>query len=88
MTKPVTVRYWAAARALAGVETEVVTADEMLCSGPCTVADVLAVVAGRHPRAERVLSVSSVLVDGVAVTRGHGVDPGALLEVLPPFAGG
>ena len=53
-----------------------------------SVADVLAVVAGRHPRAERVLSVSSVLVDGVAVTRGHGVEPGVVLEVLPPFAGG
>jgi molybdopterin converting factor small subunit len=88
MAKQVTLRYWAAARAIAGVETEQVAWDELLCSGECTVADILAVVGGRRPELDPILAVASILVDGIAVTRGHPVVAGDTLEVLPPFAGG
>lgn len=87
MADPVTVRYWAGARSVTGVESESYPWDET-CAGGCTVADLLEVVVGRHPAAERVLAVASLIVDGLAVTRGHRIVPGAVVEVLPPFAGG
>ncbi len=81
----VTVRYWASARAAAGVETEEFAADSL---------DQLleAVRAAHQPRLTAVLAASSLLVDSVAV--GHRdpatvpLAPGATVEVLPPFAGG
>jgi molybdopterin converting factor small subunit len=79
----VTVRYFAAARAAASVEEERVTA------GP-TVGEVLDAVRAAHDEElRRVLSRCSYLVDGIAV---HGTETplrdGAVLDVLPPFAGG
>lgn len=82
-----TVRYWAAARAAAGRESDIVA--------PGTLAEVLAEVRWRHarnPRFAPVLDVCSVLVGDVPVGgRHHGsvqVRPGEVVELLPPFAGG
>jgi molybdopterin converting factor small subunit len=81
----VTVRYFAGARAAAGVQDESVE-----LPGEPTVADALSAVRDRHGAAlARVLTASSFLLDGVAVRdRSAPVPPGALLDVLPPFAGG
>ncbi|QKW28210.1 MoaD/ThiS family protein [Streptomyces seoulensis] len=81
----VTVRYWAAAKAAAGVAEE-----------PCealTLAEALDAVRERHPGAlARVLLRCSFLIDGDPVgTRGHEtvrLIEGGTVEVLPPFAGG
>jgi sulfur-carrier protein len=81
----VTVRYFAGARAAAGVPSE----DVELHSG-ATVADVLDVVAERHGEAlTKVLAACSFLLDSVAVRdRDTPLPPSAELDVLPPFAGG
>jgi molybdopterin converting factor small subunit len=81
----ITVRYFAGARAAAGVASE----DVELPDG-ATVAEVLGSLAERHgARLRRVLDASSVLVDEVAVRdRSLPLRPGAVLDVLPPFAGG
>jgi molybdopterin converting factor small subunit len=87
--QPVTVRFWAAARAAAGVEAE-----EVAVAGPVTLADVVRRVLAAHddPRLERVLGVCSVLVgDRPAGAQEPGevlVNPGETVEFLPPFAGG
>jgi molybdopterin converting factor small subunit len=78
----VTVRYWAAARAAAGRREELVDAG--------TVGDLMAAIGSRPPLA-RVLTASSLLVDGSAVRQddvGHPLPGGAVVDVLPPFAGG
>lgn len=82
----VLVRYFASARAAAGVEEEKVE----LPSGEATVYDVLTILRERHPdQLPRVLEAASFLIDGIAV-RDHSraVPEGAELDVLPPFAGG
>ncbi|MFF9029697.1 MoaD/ThiS family protein [Streptomyces iakyrus] len=81
----VTVRYWAAAKAAAGVAEEPYEA--------ATLAEALDGVRERHPgELERVLLRCSFLVDGAPVgTRGHEtvrLADGGTVEVLPPFAGG
>ncbi|MGW0612614.1 MoaD/ThiS family protein [Streptomyces sp. NPDC002788] len=81
----VTVRYWAAAKAAAGVAEEPYEA--------ATLAEALDGVRERHPgELERVLRRCSFLVDGAPVgTRGHEtvrLADGGTVEVLPPFAGG
>jgi molybdopterin synthase sulfur carrier subunit len=79
----VTLRYWAAAKDAAGVAEETVTAD--------TLAAALA-IAGGNGRLSAVLSRSSFLIDGHPVgTRAAdavSLADGAVIEVLPPFAGG
>jgi molybdopterin synthase sulfur carrier subunit len=78
----VTVRYWAGARAAAGREEEAVEAR--------TVGELLGAIGG-NPPLDRVLSASSLLVDGTAVRRedaAHPLPTGAVVDVLPPFAGG
>ena len=77
----VLVRYWAGARAAAGVD------DERL-AGVGTVAELLARLAAAHPALEPVLPVCSVLVGGRASSGDDPVPAGAVVEVLPPFAGG
>jgi sulfur-carrier protein len=81
----VTVRYFAAARAAAGVEVETVTVP----SG-ATVDILLKTVRGTHgDDLARVLDRCSFLLDEVAVRdRELSLHDGALLDVLPPFAGG
>jgi molybdopterin synthase sulfur carrier subunit len=79
------IRYWAAARAAAGVDEEPYDAG--------TLAQALdEATAGRGTEFERVLRRSSYLVDGHPV---GSRDPqrvelpeGGTVEVLPPFAGG
>ena len=76
-----TIRYWAAARAAAG------THEEPFDAG--TLGDALdAAAATRGPEFARVLSHSSVLVDGVRSRRETPLVDTAVIEVLPPFAGG
>ncbi|MEU4800968.1 MoaD/ThiS family protein [Actinosynnema sp. NPDC023587] len=80
-----TVRYFAGARAAAGVPDE-----SLELSGAPTVAHVLDAMCARHGDGlGRVLAACSFLLDGVAVRdRDTPVGPGAQLDVLPPFAGG
>jgi molybdopterin synthase sulfur carrier subunit len=83
----VTIRYWAAAKDAAGMPEEAVEA--------ATLADALnAAVASRKPgsRLQEVLARSSFLVDATPVGRAAResitLGDGAVIEVLPPFAGG
>lgn len=84
-TITVHVRYFAAARAAAGVEIE-----PLEVPTDATVADALAVIRDRHGgELARVLDRCSFLLDEVAV-RDYAIrlPEGATLDVLPPFAGG
>ncbi|MGH8963950.1 MAG: MoaD/ThiS family protein [Actinomycetes bacterium] len=89
-TGRVVVRYWAAARAAAGVESDTLAVD-----GETSLDRVLEQVRITHrdrPRFKDVLGVCSILVgdrpvgarDPAAVV----VRPGDTVELLPPFAGG
>jgi molybdopterin synthase sulfur carrier subunit len=86
-TRVITVRYWAAARAATGNATETVPVP-----GPMTLAELTRVLVARHPAAERVLGVCSVLVGDQPVRSadpaGVLLEPGTTVEFLPPFAGG
>ncbi|MET8470371.1 MoaD/ThiS family protein [Streptomyces sp. NPDC006422] len=80
-----TIRYWAAAKAAAGVAEEPYDAENLAVA--------LDAVRARHSaELVRVLQRSSFLVDGDPVgTRGHEtvrLAEGGTVEVLPPFAGG
>ena len=89
MSAYLTVRYWAAARDAAGVETDQIPVHELPAgAAAATVAHVLSAAVHRRPALDPVVAVSSVLVDGLAVARDHVLSPGSVLEVLPPFAGG
>lgn len=86
----VTLRYWAGARAAAGVECDVVDVD-----GPVSVAVLRERALALHPDADRlprVLATCSVLVDdrplGLADAATVLVPVGSTVEFLPPFAGG
>ncbi|WP_424184088.1 MoaD/ThiS family protein [Actinokineospora sp. G85] len=81
----VKVRYFAGARAAAGVAEETVE----LPRG-ATVAEALAALgAARGPGLARVLASASFLLDEVAVRdRDTRLPDVAVLDVLPPFAGG
>ncbi len=85
----VTVRYWAGARAAAGTAE-----DEFAVEGDVTLSDLVALVLERHPgdRMARTVAVCSVLLGDQPVgSRDPGavvVRPGAVVELLPPFAGG
>lgn len=81
----VTVRYFAGARAAAGVTSEVFELPD-----GARVTDALESVRQRHgDDLERVLGASSFLLDAVAVRDLDAALPaGAELDVLPPFAGG
>jgi sulfur-carrier protein len=78
----VTVRYFAGARAASGVDTETREADTL---------DQLVgqMVAAHGEKLERVLTACSFLVDGTSTRdRALVLSPGAVVDVLPPFAGG
>jgi molybdopterin synthase sulfur carrier subunit len=86
----VAVRYWAAARAAAGVELDLVDV-----AGETTLAAVLDTVRLRHvdrPRFKDVVMVCSILVGdrpvGTTDPTQVAVRPGDTVELLPPFAGG
>ena len=77
-----TVRYYAAARAAAGVAEEVMPGDTL---------DALrtTMVKAHGDRLASVLSVASFLVNGVAWRdKDAPLPPGSTVDVLPPFAGG
>lgn len=79
------VRYFAAARAAAGRDSE-----EFTLPAGADVAALLAAVRNAHgAELSRLLDRCSYLLDEVAV-RDHGVvlHDGAVVDVLPPFAGG
>ena len=95
----VTMRYWAAAKDAAGVAEEIVNADTLAAA----LSAIGGRRPGDHPgpgrtpasggtRMSAVLARSSFLVDGHPVgTRAAEAVPladGAVIEVLPPFAGG
>ena len=77
----VTVRYWAGARAAAGVDSDTVRR----CRPSPTWSP-------RSPRLQPALApvtaVSSLLLDGRPASPDVAGWPGSVLEVLPPFAGG
>ena len=78
----VTVRYFAAARAAAGVAEEQADA-------PSLDALVSGLSATRGDRLATVLGAASFLVDGLAWHDPEAaLPPGATVDVLPPFAGG
>jgi sulfur-carrier protein len=84
---PITVRYFAAARAAAGTESETVTVHP-----GATVAELVDGLSERDAQLATVLSRCSYLCDGIAV-RGDAaasrcLRAGETIDVLPPFAGG
>ena len=80
----VRIRYWASARAAAGCDSE-------HFAGRC-VGDVLLAAAAAHTGLGAVLEVSTILMNGRPVTAAEPLPESlpewAILEVLPPFAGG
>jgi molybdopterin synthase sulfur carrier subunit len=78
----VTVRYFAGARAASGVDTEqwaAATLDELLA----------ALAAAHGEKLAKVLPACSFLVDGTTPRdRASALSSGAVVDVLPPFAGG
>ena len=88
-TAPITVRYWASARAAAGVET-----DDLPVTDAVSLTDVVRRAAALHPgtRLPGVLEACSVLVGDQPVKSRKPDDvlvrPGQTVEFLPPFAGG
>jgi molybdopterin converting factor small subunit len=80
----ITVRYFAAARAAAGSDSEQLT----VRSG-ATVAELVDGLGGRSGELARVLVRCSFLCDGVAVRdQAQPLQAGNTIDVLPPFAGG
>lgn len=86
----VVVRYWASARAAAGVNEDRIEVD-----GPTSLAEIRERVLALHPDAPRladVIASCSVLLDDEPLGRRDAarvrVRPGTSVEFLPPFAGG
>ncbi|GAA0599535.1 MoaD/ThiS family protein [Kribbella sandramycini] len=76
----VTIRYFAAARAAAGHPTA--TADAT------SLADLISTVSTDRPELARVLSLCTFLLNGERATPTTPLPEGALVDALPPFAGG
>jgi sulfur-carrier protein len=84
VTVQLTVRYFAAARAAAGAESETLCVE----SGT-TFAGLVDRLAAGGPELARVLERCSLLCDGIAVRdKANEVSDGQTIDVLPPFAGG
>ena len=83
----VQVRYWAAAKEAAGTEAEFIDADSLAGA-----LEAVLTCRGGDGRFAAVLARSSVLVDGTRVSRRAAastvLSDQAVIEVLPPFAGG
>ncbi|MEV4130855.1 MoaD/ThiS family protein [Dactylosporangium sp. NPDC049742] len=81
MTAVLLVRYFAGARAAAGVPEEKVEA--------ATLGELVAVLTHDRPRLASVLTACSFLVDGMSWRDREAALPAtATVDVLPPFAGG
>ena len=75
------VRYFAAAAEAAGRQGESLAASN--------IGELRALMVDRHGEAlERVLTKCSLLVDGVAASPDTALGDDAVVDVLPPFAGG
>ncbi|MBT0767463.1 MoaD/ThiS family protein [Kineosporia sp. J2-2] len=84
MSSMITIRYFAGARAASGIESE-----QVPVTGPTPLGHLAGELAERHgPALRRVLEASSFLIDEVAGDRSRIVPIGAVVDVLPPFAGG
>jgi molybdopterin converting factor small subunit len=87
-TGTATLRYWAAAREAAGTSEEQTRADTLGAALSAAVAE----RGAEGDRLARVLQRCSFLVDGQQVGKRDPqtvrLDPGAVVEILPPFAGG
>jgi molybdopterin converting factor small subunit len=80
----VVVRYFAAARAAAGSDSE-----QLNVPAGATVGDLVDSLGGRSERLARVLTRCSFLCDSIAVRdRAQLLRAGDTIDVLPPFAGG
>jgi sulfur-carrier protein len=78
------VRYFAAARAAAGMEEETLDVPE-----GTSVTDLVERLSARNPSLATVLQRCSFLCDGVAVRdRTEALRTNQTVDVLPPFAGG
>lgn len=79
------VRYFAGARAAAGIQEE-----NIALPAGATVADAARAVSERHgEKLSGVLTACSFLLDGIAVrSPATRLSDGTQLDVLPPFAGG
>lgn len=83
-TVSITVRFFAAAAAAAGRETQ-----SLALPPGATVSDAVCELSGQSDKMALVLRKCSYLCDGVAVRNpGTVLHPGQTLDVLPPFAGG
>lgn len=87
MAPKITIRYWAAAKEAAGIPEETLEA--------ASLADALTAAIARHEPGSRlpeILARSSFLVNAAPAGRAPResimLDEGAVIEVLPPFAGG
>jgi molybdopterin converting factor small subunit len=76
----ITVRYWAGARAAAGLEQESAAAG--------TLGELVSALGDRRPALGPVLAVSTFLRQGTRLGPEAVLLPGDEVEVLPPFAGG
>jgi molybdopterin converting factor small subunit len=77
------VRYWAAAREVAGTSEQAIPGDSL--------DQLLAVIAAEHgDRMAQLLAVGIVLVDGERAARetDQTLAESSIVEILPPFAGG
>ncbi|RDH78923.1 MoaD/ThiS family protein [Mycolicibacterium moriokaense] len=84
LTARLTVRYFAAARAAAGAESETIRV-----APGTTVAALVDTLAARGPELAKVLARCSFLCDGIAVRdTTMALSDGQTIDVLPPFAGG
>ena len=80
----VTVRYFAAAQAAVGAESE-----QLSIGRGTTVDELVERLGSDNPELARVLLRCSFLSDGVAVRdRAQPLQPDTTIDVLPPFAGG
>ena len=80
----VNVRYFAAARAAAGMEEETLAVVE-----GTSVTDLVERLSARNPNLATVLQRCSFLCDGIAVrNRTEPLRTNQIVDVLPPFAGG
>jgi molybdopterin converting factor small subunit len=76
----VTIRYFAAARSAAGESTATAQADSLK--------ELVGTVSADRPELARVLGICTFLVDGERVGLDTHLGEGALVDALPPFAGG
>jgi len=80
----VNIRYFAAARAAAGMEEETLA----ILDGT-SVTDLVEQLSARNPNLATVLERCSFLCDGIAVrNRAEPLTTNQTVDVLPPFAGG